>query len=266
MRSRGLRRPRLRPTDPPRADRAAAPVVATVLMVTVAVILAAVVYAVVLPTMRPADIPTAMLKARVQRGWVWVDHLGGDRLTNVTVETVVDGVPWERSPVDLSPGQSMNTSRPAPDPAWAVDVEVRDRGWTIYRDVVRDGTRDRRPADLVPGRIVWDRAAGRIEATVWNLGPSPTPERRHALVWFWIDGEDPSLAGGSVTFPSWRSNRNLTPAPIIPGGSFHRVRTYDPDLLPPGPHTLEVVVNINKAGHSNLDEVRYDNNGATITV
>lgn len=234
-------------------------------MVAMTLALVAAVHGLLLPRIPPADLPTAMLRGRVRDGWVVLDHLGGDALVNVTVRTRVDGVPWDRPGVELAAGRTANVSRPAPDDGWAVEVEVTDRGWTVFETVVRDGTREGRGPDLVPSVRV-DRAAGRITATVWNLGPGPTPEGRHALVWFWVDGEDPSLNDSAVHFPSWRSNRNHTPAPVAPGGVFTRVRTFDPALLPAGPHAFEVVVNINKAGHSNLDEVRYDNNRAATTA
>lgn len=248
-----------------RADLAASPVVAVLLMVALVLVLAAALYA-ALPGLTRGPLPTVVLKGRLQHGWVHLDHLAGDPLEAVTVRTVVDGVAWDTGPHDLGVLDILNTSRPAPRTHWAVDLLVLlDDGRLLHQETVRDGEREERPADLVV-RLDVDRARGRLEITGRNVGPSPTPAHRQAITYLYVDGEDPSDPDAPVHFPAWLSNRNHTPAPLAPGEAWRRVRTFDPADLPAGPHVVEVVVNINKAGEPNLDEVDYGNNRARVRI
>lgn len=232
--------------------RAVSPVVATIILIAVTVALAA---AVVLlgPSPPDVEIPDAMLDGRLQQGWIYVRHLGGDGFTG-KIHTVVDGVPAWTGPVEMLPGSAVNATRPARNSSWAVRVEVHVQTEQIHGEQLRDGTRDRSGPDLVPQIAV---SPGRVEMTVRNVGASPTPQGRQTLVYVYVDGEDPSEQLG------WDSNRNHTPKPIPPGGAFTRVRRFDPDDLDPGSHTFEAVANINVDGEPNIAETRYDNNRAT---
>lgn len=239
---------------PERADRrvdarATAPVVATVLL---AALVAALAVAVVwlAPSPPAVDLPEAVLDGRLREGWIVVRHRGGEPFSG-QIRTVVDGVPAWTGPVEMVPGATVNASRPARNASWAVRVEVHVDDHRIHAERLRDGTRDRSGPDLVPEVSV---SPGRVEMTVRNLGASPTPEGKQTLVYLYVDGEDPSDQLG------WASNRNHTPDPVPPGGGFTRVRRYDPSDLGPGPHTFEVVANVNRDGEPNIAETRYDNN------
>lgn len=236
-------------------DLGASPVVATLLILAVTVVLGVSVLALggSAPTI---DVPEAVLDAGTEDGWIHVRHLGGEAFT-ARVRTVVDGVPWTTPPRELVPGTRINVSRPAADPDWAVRVAVLHRGEPVHEEHLRDGTRSRGPPDLVPTIRVAD---GRITATVTNLGASPTPEGKHTIVYFYVDGEDPADDLG------WASNRNLSVDPVPPGGGFVRTRRFDPARLDDGPHTFEVVVNINAAGEVNIPEADTTNNEAEVTA
>lgn len=235
-------------------SRAVTPVVATVVLIGVTVALAA---AVVLlgPSPPDVEVPDAMLDGQIRDGWIHVRHLGGDPFTG-KIRTVVDGVPAWTGPVEMVPGAAVDASRPTLNASWAVRVEVHVQSEQIHAERLRDGTRDRSDPDLVPSISV---SPGRIEMTVRNLGASPTPDGKQTIVYVYVDGEDPSEQLG------WASNRNHTPEPVPPGGAFTRVRRFDPADLGPGPHTFEVVANINADGEPNIAETRYGNNRAETT-
>lgn len=205
------------------------------------------------PALEPTEIPDAMLDAGIDDGWIVVAHRGGDPIEDGRIRTTVDGVPWTHGPTELLPGATVNVSRPV-DPSWQVRAEVLVDGSTVHEELIRPGTRNRSLPDLRPRASV---DGHRFEATAENVGASPTPDGRQTIVYFRVDGEDPSETFG------WSSNRNHTPDPVPPGGSFSRLRRFDPSALEPGTHTLTVVVNVNAAGDPNLAETDYTNNEAT---
>lgn len=229
---------------------ATSPVVATVALTGMAVLFAAAAWAVLAPAMPAVDIPEAVLHGHIQNGWVHLDHHGGDPVRDADVRTTVDGIARDHRLAELRAGRIANLTRPA-GPDWPVHLRVEVAGTTIHSQLLRGGEARRRGPDLVP-RTWLEGDAWHVE--VRNRGPSPTPEGRQVLVYFYVDGQDPSQDFG------WASNRNHTPAPMPSGASYVRTRIIDPAGLDEGPHRFEVVVNINRAGDPNVAELDYGNN------
>lgn len=235
-------------------DRAASPALAVVLMVALVVAGAATVFHLV-PALEATRIPDAMLDAEIDDGWIDVRHLGGDPIEEAAVRTVADGVPRTHEPVTIPTGATVNVSRPV-EPRWQVHIEVRVRDHAVHEELVRTGRRARSAPDLRPtARVQGDR----MIATVTNVGASPTPDGKQTIVYFYVDGDDPTDRF------DWSSNRNHTPDPVPPGGSFRRVRSFDPSALDDGGHTLTVEVNINADDEPNLAETDYDNNDDSVS-